>query len=237
MLDCFAKKTISHLVVDQATFRILTTSPSIAVANAVSQGFLNTSTMTVVLFGRADVVNQISKEPSTNYLLVRQMNHASSATDMNLGKIVTETNNRQLFDIEITNDVDTEWLQKRTLANSRQQGLMSVESKIERYLARIKNFTADEVLLPAIKEQLKLCDIGNNYYPDMILEWAQITGMTPFAAVQHLKVKVETAEFTVVRLHAIWTKYVDRVNQLTTHQQIMSCVNNELELELRSGSK
>lgn len=237
MLDCFSKKTTSHLVVDQSTFGILTTSPSIAVANAVSQGLLNSSTMTVVLFGKADVVNQISKDPTVNYTLVRQMNHASSATDMNLGKIVAETANRQLFDIESSTAVSANWKDIRTLANSRQQGLMSLESKIERYLSRIKSFTADDILIPVIKQALNQSDATTENYSDLIVEWAEIAKVSNFAAYQELKMKVDTVELTVVRLHAIWTKYVDKVNQLHTHQEIMSCVNNELELELRSGSQ
>lgn len=236
MLDTFSKKTSYHLVVDQETFGILTTSASVAVANAVSKGIVNSSTMTIVLFGTQEKLFQYNKNTSINLTLIKQVTRANSATDSNLG-LIKDTKNNLLFDIEDNSQVTEQWMAKRQLANDRQQGIISLETKLERYLSRVKTFTADDILYATLVDELKKCNVEQSQYSNAVTEWAEIVGIEPFAAYQELSVYVRSVGLSVLRLHALWTKYVDLINNLTTKQEILDCVNGQLEMELRAGSK
>jgi hypothetical protein len=110
-----------------------------------------------------------------------------------------------------------------------------LESKIERYLARVKTFSGDEIFIPYMDKELRLCNTEQQHFTPAVLEWASIAGLTPAEAFKELTYKVSSVQLSVTRLNALWEKYVDKINALTDREEMMNLVNSQLEMELRAG--
>jgi hypothetical protein len=100
-------------------------------------------------------------------------------------------------------------------------------------MSRIKNFTGDELFFQYIGKELDLVDVESNHYPGSIIEWAEINSVSNKAAYYELKMLYESMGITMVRVHAIWSKYVDRINKITTQEEFEQL--SKFELEFRFG--
>lgn len=243
MLDGFAKKSLVHLVVDLKNYGVLTCShSSIPVANAVSQGLLNTSVQNIFLPEKVEYFknyNTQAIEREKNCLVVKQTPFALTAGEGNIGRSVDRTANKRLFDVvEMTSEeVTEEWIKRRHLANLRLQSLVLLESKLERYMVRLKSFSGDEMFVPFMAQELNQCDMPLGVFTPAIIEWANIAGVDPATAVNELSMKVRSYLLSISRLNAIWVKYVNKINALETLAEMTSCLNDSLEMELRSGAQ
>jgi hypothetical protein len=239
MLDGFARKNNHHLVVDLTNYGVLTTATSVSVANAVAQGLVNTSVLDIWLPDRAEYFKDFAHSVNKNCTLIKKTSRASISSDANIGKAVEKTPSGQHFDILETNvaEVSADWLVKRKLANDRQFSMSLLERKIERYMSRAKHFTGDELFIPFMSQQLPQCDHARNIYTPAVTEWATIAGMSPGAAFNELSMKVSGCLLSVSRLNAIWVKYVDKINRLDDKLEMTQCLHEQLEMELRSGSR
>ena len=106
-----------------------------------------------------------------------------------------------------------------------------LEQKIERYMARCKTFSGDEIFIPFMSEELK------KSFSPAIEEWANIRGVTYNEAQVDLEVKVKTAQLVVSNLNAVWEKYVERLNTLTTFAEINNVLSTDVETNLRNGTQ
>jgi hypothetical protein len=236
MLDSFSKKSGNTLLVDQETFGIIAYGPSIPVMQALSEGIQNSSVMTVVFHHSLDKFRGTGLDAPTteNYILLRRTGtQAVTPSDCNVAR---GANIEQMFGYVDMEAPTAEWIEKRTLAKNRQIGLWLLEQKIERYLSRAKMFTGDDVLLPFLASELQKCDFTKQVYSDVVVEWASIAGINVNEAYHILSNKVMSINIIVSRLHAMWFKYVNKINALSTSEEIMRLVNFDLETELRSGT-
>jgi hypothetical protein len=226
-------KLYLFLVVDQETKGILTKCSSMAAAIAVSKGILNSSPMLVRYPYLNHKVNQYHTDIQINYKLVRPSNSLSNMpSEVNVYETVEKTISSKLFEL-VSIDATDAWLEKRKLANFRSEKIEYLENTCERYMSRIKNFTGDELFFQYIGKELDLVDVGNNQYPGSIIEWAEINGLSNKAAYYELKMLYESMGITMVRVHAIWSKYVNRINKITTQEEFEQLSN--LELDFRFG--
>jgi hypothetical protein len=232
MLDSFSKKEDYQLVVDQTNFGILTAVQSLPVAHAVSLGIPNTSVMNVLLPEVQEFRTRSYRASTTaNFILVKRMIQASVPCEANVALQVNETQNNRLFDVIPMAEVTPEWTERRRLANARANGLITLEQKIERYMARAKTFSGDEIFIPFIAEELKK---GSS---PAIEEWANIRGVTVHEARVDLEIKVKTAQLVVSNLNAVWEKYVERINSFNTFAEINNCLSYDVESSLRNGTQ
>ena len=220
-------KLYLFLVVDQETKGILTKCSSMAAAIAVSKGILNSSPMLVRYPYLNHKVNQYHTDIQINYKLVRPSNNLSNMpSEVNVYETVEKNNSAKLFEL-VSIDADERWLEKRKLANFRSEKIEYLETTCERYMSRVKNFTGDELFFQYIGKELDLVDVENNQYPGSIIEWAEINAVSNKAAYYELKMLYESMGITMVRVHAIWSKYVDRINKINTQEEYEQLLNFE----------
>jgi hypothetical protein len=240
-------KSYLYLIIDQNTKGVITYSPIASVSNAVSKGIPNSSCMMIhfpFLLGKHDITKYLS-DTSLNYKLVKKHNPKFSnfkftAGEMNVADSVPFIQSGKSFDLVPMDEqlITTEWIGKRKLGNFRVLNIRSLEMICERYLSRFKQFSADDMLFPFISEQLKLVDESQNSYPASIIEWANINSITPAAAYQELNMQTDSMNISVMRIHAIWNKYVNKFNSVSTEEELRSFdVFGQLESELRFGER
>jgi len=226
-------KLYLFLVVDQETKGILTKCSSMAAAIAVSKGILNSSPMLVRYPYLNHKVNQYHTDTQINYKLVSTF-PASMASEVNVYEVVDfniDNKSFELVDICV-NDI---WLEKRKLANFRSNKIEYLETLCDRYISRIKNFTGDELFFQYIGKELGLVDIENNQYPGSIVEWAEINAVSNSTAYYELKMLYDSMGITMVRVHAIWTKYIEKINKLYTKEEFDKLSKIKLESEFLFG--
>jgi hypothetical protein len=222
-------KLYLFLVVDQETKGILTKCSSMAAAVAVSKGILNSSPMLVRYPYLNHNVNQYNTDIQINYKLVRPSTELyNMSSEVNVYETVKRNNFNKLFEL-VSIDSNNAWLEKRKLANFRSEKIEYLENTCERYMSRIKNFTGDELFFQYIGKELNLVDIETNRYPSSIIEWAEINSVSNKAAYYELKMLYESMGITIVRVHAIWSKYVDKINKISTQEEFEQLSNFELD--------
>jgi hypothetical protein len=240
-----AVKQYLFLVVDQETFGVITRCPTISIANAVSKGILNSSPM-VIFYPYTSIsggINAYRDDISLNYQLVRRgskiVNTGFIASECNVAKIVEETPSKRFFDlVEYPKEfLSQDWYAKRWLANARADAIMVLEQRCERYLSRSKYFIGDEMFLQFLGKELDLCDPKTTTYTPAIQEWADINNRTVDAAYQELKMNYESSNISVMRIHALWNKYVEIINSKTEKSDMDNALFMQLESEFRFGSR
>jgi hypothetical protein len=240
-----AVKQYLFLVVDQETFGVITRCPTISIANAVSKGILNSSPMVIFYpyTGISGGINIYRDDISLNYQLVRRgskiVNTGFIASECNVAKIVEETPSKRFFDlVEYPKEfLSQDWYAKRWLGNARADAIMILEQRCERYLSRSKHFIGDEMFLQFLGKELDLCDPKTTTYTPAIQEWADINNRAVDAAYQELKMNYESSNISVMRIHALWNKYVEIINSKTEKSDMEDALFMQLESEFRFGSR
>lgn len=70
-----------------------------------------------------------------------------------------------------------------------------------------------------LNTQLSKCDPANNYYTPAVVEWAGIQDVPVSAAFQELTIRSENHGMAHVRNHAIYMKYLRKMNQANTEAE------------------
>jgi hypothetical protein len=236
MLDTFSKKIGNVFLIDQESFGIIAFNTSITVMHALSDGIQNSSVMSVSLMPSDDRFRGAGFDYpiNSNHILLRSNPQALIPSECNVAKVANINQMFAVTDMD-ANLVTPEWIAKKQLAKSRLLAIWLLEQKIERYITRAKFFTGDEYLVPFMQEEFKKCDFDNGVYSDAIIEWASIAGMTPGEAYHVLSNRVASSNLIVSRLHALWFKYVNKINLLNNSEELLDLVRSNLESELRSG--
>lgn len=238
-------KQYLFLVVDQETAGVITKCSTASIANAVSKGIINSSTMVIhfpYMTTKHDI-NQYQDDFRLNYKIVRA--YKSKVSNMvppvgegDVYEIVDSVPSGKTFDLRKIESITPEWIEKRKLGNFRAAKIRSLEMICERYLARLKNFTSDDAFLQYFSTQISLVDEKNNYYPPSIIEWANISNVTPQTAYQELKLNYDSIGIAMMRMHAIWNKYVDKFNQIDSEEEFEEKnLFLDLEVEIKFGQK
>jgi len=223
-------KQYLFLVVDQESKGILTSCSSPTIANSVSKGIINSSPMTVhfLHLGTGHPINNYRNTIENNYKLVS--NNPSMGSEVNVSEYVKKTISGKLYDLEEFFP-DQQFLEKRNLANTRCRSISELETFCERYLSRIKNYAGDDILFLALEKDIEYYNLTGKY-SNGIIEWAEINNVSLDAALQELKMLLDTAKITAVRIHAIWNKYVNYINSLSEYDPDLGI---KIQAELRFG--
>jgi hypothetical protein len=232
-------KQYLFLVVDQETKGILTKCSSMNTANAVSKGILNSSPMLVIYPHLNHNINKYSTDYTLNYKLVRDIvpDDKNMPSEMCVYDTTPNINSKNVFSL-IPISTDPTWLEKRKLANYRSLKMAYLELTCERYMARIKNFAGDELFFQYLGKQLELVDVATNCFPDCIKEWADINEVSDSAAYYELKMIYDSLGITVFRIHAIWSKYVEKINNTYSEEEFDKIrLFSNLESEFKFGKK
>lgn len=245
MLD--VQKPYLFPVVDQESFRVLCFCLNPTIANAVSQGILNSSPMTVhyPLFGVPDPTKDYNTDIDRNIVLVLKMPDFNKihpggyvTSDCNIAMIVDSTPTGRFFDfIPASQTADQNWREKRKLATDRNTALELLERRCDKYLTRTTYFTGDPIFLSYIGQRLADCKPELGYYDKIICDWAEINEISPAAAYNELKMTWDSAGIATTKIHALWSKYVRKINTLQDLQKMKYHVQVEFEGEIRFGKK
>lgn len=238
-------KEYLFLVVDNYSNGVLTKCVSASCANAVTRGMLNTTTMVIKFpFMKTNHnINRYQDDVRLNYKLVKPFSINNSKIKPpdpdgeanNFSYYETENADKpfDLIDLE-KKFINADWIQRRKLANFRSQHLRNLEAICERHMARLKSFVSDEAFFIYLSTQLPLVN-GSNY-PSSIREWADIYGISYESAHDELQMIFESTGISVMRVNAIWTKYVDLINSLSSEEEILD-LYQKIETELMHGER
>lgn len=237
-------KPYVYCLVDQASFRLVARTASAVQANALAQGLINTSPMTVYYPPQAQItplLDRLAQDPEVNLTLVLKMNPTNQLTqggyvvsDCNVCQIVKSTPTGRYLDfvpVEAT-AVSAEWQALRLLANRRSSAIDQLERRCDRYLTRTSSFSGDPIFLQYIGQQL-------TQGPDapVFADWAEVNGSTRQAAYDELSMIWHSSGIAVTKIQALWSKYVRKINQLTEQTDLDRCVQVEFESEFRFGKR
>jgi len=241
-------KQYLYLVVDQETYGVLTRCRSSNIANAVCKGIPNSSAMVIhyPYMGLKHGINGYEKSTVDNFKLIRKnisfkfSNASINDTEANVCEHTDQTPSGRIFDlVDFPQNLKThEWEEKRKLANFRAEKIGNLETRCERYMSRVKQFSGDTLMLDYLSVQLREVDIEKNYYPHSIVEWSQINSVSPEAAYYELKMYYDSLSISIFRIHAIWTKYVKILNSINNEDQLSeNSVFLNLESDLKFGER
>lgn len=82
----------------------------------------------------------------------------------------------------------------------------------------------------------QLSQVNGSYYPPSIVEWAEINDLPLEDAYQELKMSYESAGIIIMRINAVWRKYVNLINSITEEEYNASDITAQFEAALRFGS-
>lgn len=221
MLDSLYSDT-KIFVVDNETFTILCDTDSIRVANALCKGLVNATTMVVSLQREYD---------STKHYQLLQSRSVGKWGEGNAAKIDDSVEKKIKHDIKEI-EISEELIKKKELVKNRKYGLEHLEKGCIRYSARLNNFIDDSVFYSFLGRELDKSNSETNTYSDGIIEWAEINEISPFAAYQELKMHYNSVGISTMKIHALWTKYSDKINELTDRVEIHTVAINKFEREM-----
>jgi hypothetical protein len=234
-------------VVDQETYGVVCFAPTHTVANAVSQGILNTSPMTIYWPRRGN-----SAQPDEGYndrndlnstlvfkLPPKAVSSGYVTSDCNVAQAVSHTASGRPFDFVPMEPgaITEQWRAKRSLANDRVDALDQLERRCEKYLLRTGHFISDPLFLAYIGHELALCRPLEGHYTALFADWGSINDVSAAAAYNELNMTWHSAGIATVKLHALWTKYVRLINQQHSGEAMENCVKVQFEGEIRFGKR
>ena len=233
-------KQYLNVVVDQETKGILTRCSTPSVANAVARGIPNSSMMIIEFpFMKHEIVDY-QTNINLNYKLLRKLYPQHSDvipldSESNVFEVVDETPSGKPFDISPM-EASPAWIEQRKIANFKSFAFNDLENRCDRYLARIATFSHDELFYQYLAKELEQVDVDANYYPVGISEWAEINDVSNFAAYQELNMNYQSNGIILMRIHAIWNRYQDLINSISTYEELWKLVY-QVETELRFGKR
>jgi len=229
-------KQYLFLVVDQETKGILARCSSANVANAVSQGITNSSPMTIYFQFANHNINKYQDDTTLNYKLQRAyVDEIGMDSETNVAEPVKVDRITESF--IVSEFVPPEgWISKREIANFRSKRFRDLENICDRYISRVKTFCGDELLYQYLGKELD--KVSDNYYPASIIEWADLAELTVDEAYQELRMNYESVGITLMRIHALWRKYVFKVNALNAEEEFLNLgIIKSFDTELKFGAR
>lgn len=231
-------KQYLYLVVDREKNRVIAICPSASTANALSDGFINSTVMMVYwpyLSFQNKTLQLYGSDIHRNLKLIKLSKGQVPlrASESNVAELSKETFLNLLYDLkEISaEDISNQWLTTRKLANKRLRLIVHLERSIERYMVKHRDFCYDNLFYSIIDKELDQPVIS-----DSIREYSEISGLSEKESIKHLKNKLESVSMSVVRMKAFWEKYVRYINSLQ-HDNDDNETIRLIEVELMGGGR
>lgn len=228
-------KQYLYLVVDRQSNYIISICSSPSIANAVSDGFLN-STVMVIYWPYLTFENKNLKKHGLDYqinfklirLATKPVNERS--TEVNVAEPSAKTFMNLRYDLVEVIEPTEDWISMRRLANTRLYLITYLERAIERYMIKHQTFSQDSLFYPILHNELHKTNSSS------FREYAEISGMSEKETISHLKNKLESMSIYVFRMKAFWEKYVDYINSIQSETDINDILRL-IEVELLGGDR
>jgi hypothetical protein len=222
-----------YTVVDRQNNLVLSCCPTPSMANAISNGFLNSAVMVIpldTLNSEIDLSNY-GKDPKLTFKIVRYFKDVPPrTTEVNIAEPRQSYPDSPLYDLVNFDEFSESWVEKRKLANKRLNLVNYLEKAIERYTIKFREFAQDDLFyLSFLKES-----IGPQ--SDSIKEYALISGISEEESFKHLKNKFESMTISIIRAKALWEKYVSYINKIDINESVPR-IKHLIEVELLGGSR
>ena len=221
---------IINLLIDIETKGILFVSERLPVLHALCHGLLNTSVMTIDgrAFPKDDLLflqEQQSRSVKPPFLkLVKNLETCNWSftvfeKDTSISHPMYSTKKFVPQDL-------ARWAERRRLCNVRARYFNEIESYCHRVVAEASSFFDVAGLSLSLQEALDKSDPVAGIFQHYILSWASLRGMDPREAYHHLRLITDGYKINLVRSHAIWEKYIEIVNGVTTDDQFTEIISN-----------
>ena len=178
------------LVCDLETNYILCESQTLSIAQAVSSGILNSQS--IILPVITDAIEKINFHDLTQFYKIKK------------------TKIYPVIDVEISSrNLNQKILvDMRNTAHHKWEGLcwMSANINLTDYHSMAH---AHVFLVPALNK----CIPEENYYTELIEEWAELSDVAPAVAYQELTIKTQAYGMQYIRNHAVYHRVVREINQ------------------------
>ncbi len=203
---------------------ILAECSSVTVANAVSKGILNTSTMVVNLNDNVKL-ETYHKLPDLALKLVRHDGFVTGYKGDGFyfeSKPHRDGSNKKSRDFEVEQFIPSEaWIERKRLASIRSACLQEMESYCQRMLAKSRMFVDDAGLAMAMASAIN--DPSKAHLLDL---WSNITDRSPEEARREMKMLMDSYECDVIKVHAVWTMIVEKVNGISDVRTLKSLLRD-----------
>lgn len=210
-------------LVDNESFLILCEVSSVPIANALSLGLLNTTVM---------VVN-IDQDYSDDLVFrLLQTVTVQKIGEGNAAFISKDLDKKKRHAIELFDSPSERFLERKKLSKVRRTGIQNLERGCQRYLARLHDFFADTDFYSALIKELDICDPANNFYTEALIDYSKILRQDVSTTYKELKMMYDSYSASVFKMHALWRKYVDKINLLSDPREIHICSINQFESEI-----
>jgi len=215
-------------IVDQNSFYILNEVENTRIANAICRGILNISLMIV------SVDDNYSSEK--NYILCQQPSiHMGKYGAGNEAEILTTEIIFGKHKIKEIDFIPDKIIRLKEIISIRKIGFEILEQNLFRYMGLYSRFSEDDMLLHIVSKELDSCDPKNNVFSNGIHSWAKIMNVSVETAYKELKFDYDCTSVTILKLHAVWNKFMNLINSLNTLEEILQCVQINFETEIFVG--
>jgi hypothetical protein len=196
------------------------------------------------LFENGAVICCTSVPSYINSLLAGNMNFTSIMTipdsdqDYNFNDISINyqyTVNTNKFEVLPPRLTPIGFTNTRQLILNRLNALHRLDRIAKSVMYRLHDFYGSTDFIAVLSHELLNCDPNTNKYSDAIKEWARIQEIPAETAYKELSMKFEDTSLQYFRNHAIYTKYVRKINQSTTPEDLKNVLSGAfMEFKLDS---
>jgi hypothetical protein len=222
---------IINLFIDTETTGILIASERLPVLHALSHGMINTSVMTVdsrafpkdeLLFLREQQFRSV-KPPFLK--LVRQIKTQFSPSSF----VTFEKDNSLSHPMYSTKKFVPQnlarWAERQRLCIVRARYLTEIETYCQRLVYESSAFFDVAGLDLSLREALDKSDPSVDVFHPHILSWASLRNTTPREAYSHLRLLIDGYRLNCMRSHALWEKYIEIINDITTDDRFSEIIS------------
>ena len=219
------KKHKHIFLIDQETFIVLGKIESLNIANSICKGILNTSVM---------VVSTLEEYVDTkNYILTQQPTfHQGRFGTGHAAEIVQTIDRLVIFALKEIDNIPDHIKLKKSITDIRQFGFELLEENCNRYTSTLLNYFHTESFFLAVDNEIKKSNIDNKIFSPGIQNWASIYGTSPEIAFKKLKIDYDSYTIGMLKINAVWEKYSEKINMLTTIRDILKMFYDEFETEI-----
>jgi hypothetical protein len=182
-----------YLVISFENFCIYTVTTSPVIANAISEGLLDSFIRGVDYHNSAD----FSKIKNRNFFI---------------DNIYQVVNNRGIFKEIVSEQITDTWKNTQKIVIKRQDTFAFWETYVNSSLSRTNNTSWGNFDNVALNE-IQKCKPEQEIYTPMIEEYANVTNVTAPNAYKQLKLKIETNNFIRFRVTALAEKWKNKINE------------------------
>lgn len=211
------------IVYDRDTHAIVCQADTAFLARSLITGMSNGDS--ALLIGRWGVWNAITHYPANN--MTFDFNDINSHYQL-IGKDASAVPLRE-------NLITPQWIEKRKSLLLRLYWIKNLESLVRSMTIKTTEYFGSFNFEGFLMSQLTQSDPVTGYYTSAVKEWAAIQEISDATAFQELTIRSEHYGLTYMRNHAIYLKYLRKINTSNTAEEYLQCCNLAWDELLRNA--